>query len=83
MPETTNSTVPIFSSFENKIDCLFESDKIFQDLFKDYVLCVCNVLEMKKDLNKYSADIEEYGHLQRYLEQDILQMITGKNSPGI
>ena len=77
MQENTNSAVEGFSNLEDKIDFLFESDKTFQDLCKDYILCVCNVLGMKTNLIKNSVYVDDYEHLQHHLEQDILQVITG------
>jgi hypothetical protein len=68
---------PIFRpipNFEDHIDFLFETDKIFRDLCKDYMLCVCNILQM-------NSNIEEYENLRNHLDQDILRMIGGTNNP--
>jgi hypothetical protein len=78
MQENTNSVVRTFPNYEDKIALLFDTDTNFRELCKDFIFCACNVLEMKTDINTYRADIEEYEHLRRHLEQDILQVISGK-----
>lgn len=76
MPENLHSIVRIFPDFEEKIETLFLTNEDFRDLCKDYILCASSVLDMKKDLNAYSEQIEEYEDLQLSLEQEILRMIA-------
>jgi hypothetical protein len=66
----------MFPGFEEKIDSLFQKDENFQDLCKDYLLCISIASEMKKNTNKNRAQLEEYENLKESLQQEIKQMIT-------
>ena len=76
MKENMHSIVQLFPDFEEKIEFLFLADENFRDLCKDYMLCISFVLDMKKDPNKYRAQIEEYEDVKRNLEEEILTMIS-------
>lgn len=76
MQKDIKSVILIFPEFEDKIESLFLTDENFQDLCSDFVLCTKSVHEMKEDLNRYKAQIEEYESLKRNLKQEILKMIA-------
>lgn len=83
MQKNINSIVGIFPDYEERIEYLFLSDGNFRDLCKDYILCASKVLDMKKELNKYNAQIEEYEVLQRQLEDELLKIIIEKRNKSL
>lgn len=66
----------MFPDFEAKIDFMFQTDENFRDLCLDHIVCATMIIERKKNLNKYTAEIEEYEDVQRNLEQEIFRMIV-------
>jgi hypothetical protein len=82
MQEKIKSIVRAFPDYEEKIEFLFMNDASFRELCTDYIFCASKILDMKKELGNYGAQIEEYEDLQWQLEQEILNLvITNRNSP--
>jgi hypothetical protein len=75
MQKDINSIVRVYPDFEEKISFLFQTDEVFRDLCKDYILCASNGYKMKKEKASNVAQLEENEGLELSLNQEIVQMI--------